>query len=110
MDAYTVLEMATIEAAKALGLQDKIGSLEPGKKADVICLDLNQPHLVPLYNIPSQIVYAASGFDVDTVIINGRMLLQNRCFTQYDPQEIINKSKTWGKTISKKISKSLYSV
>ncbi|MGA1839766.1 MAG: amidohydrolase [bacterium] len=102
MDACTVLEMATIQAAKALGLEDKIGSLEPGKKADVICLDLNQPHLVPLYNIPSQIVYAASGLDVDTVIIDGQILLQNRCFTRCDPQEIINKSKTWGETISKK--------
>ena len=103
MDAQTTLEMATIRAAKALGLEDEVGSLEPGKKADIICLDLNQPHLTPLYHIPSQIVYAASGLDVDTVIINGEIRLQNRCFTRCAPREILREVKKWGERISKKI-------
>jgi len=103
MDAQTTLEMATIRAARALGIEDEVGSLEPGKKADIICLDLNQPHLTPLYHIPSQIVYAASGLDVDTVIINGEIRLQNRCFTQCDPREILREVKKWGERISEEI-------
>jgi len=103
MDAQTTLEMATIRAAKALGLENEIGSLEPGKKADIICLDLNQPHLTPLYNIPSQVVYAASGLDVDTVIINGQILLQDRCFIQCDPRDILREAKKWVTKISAKL-------
>ena len=103
MDAQTTLEMATIKGAKALGLEDEIGSLEPGKKADIICLDLNQPHLTPLYNIPSQLVYAASGLDVDTVIINGRILLRDRCFTQCDPGNILKEAGNWAQKISEKL-------
>ncbi|MGA1795793.1 MAG: amidohydrolase [bacterium] len=103
MDAPTVLAMATTEAARALGLADEIGSLEPGKRADIICLDLNQPHLTPLYNIPSQLVYAASGLDVDTVIVNGEILLSDRRFTRCDPQEIMEEVKRWAGTIREEI-------
>jgi len=100
MDAPTVLAMATTEAARALGLADEIGSLEPGKRADIICLDLNQPHLTPMYNIPSQLVYAASGLDVDTVIVNGEILLCDRRFTRCDPGEIMDEAKRWAGTIA----------
>jgi 5-methylthioadenosine/S-adenosylhomocysteine deaminase len=55
----------TTKAARALGMEEEIGSLEPGKKVDIICIDLHQPHLTPLYNIPSQLVYAACGMDYD---------------------------------------------
>jgi len=81
MDARTVLRMATIEGAKVLQMEQKIGSLEPGKKADVIVLDLKKPHLTPLYNLYSHLVYAAKSSDVTQVIINGQRVLKDRQLT-----------------------------
>ena len=72
MDARTVLRMATIEAARSLGLEKETGSLEVGKRADLVVLDTRKPHLTPMYNIASHLVYSASGSDVDTVLIHGR--------------------------------------
>lgn len=76
VDVQTVLDMATINGAKALGLTEEIGSLEEGKKADLIILDFRQPHLTPCHNIVSHLVYAARGSDVETVIINGRLVME----------------------------------
>lgn len=77
MDAQTVLKMATIGGARVLGLEGEVGSLEPGKKADLVILDLHQPHLCPLYNVISHLVYAARAADVRTVIVNGKMVVEN---------------------------------
>ena len=77
MDAPTVLKMATINGAKALGLEPLIGSLEKGKKADLIIVDTNKPHLTPMYNPVSHLVYAAIGSDVVTSIINGTVVMEN---------------------------------
>jgi 5-methylthioadenosine/S-adenosylhomocysteine deaminase len=89
MPAETVLEMATIKGARVLGAEWAIGSLEPGKKADLIVLDMNQPHLTPLFTIPSHIVYAARGGDVIHSIINGRIIMRNRQLTTLDERAII---------------------
>ena len=78
MNAQKVLEMATLGGAKLLGLDDRIGSIEVGKQADIILVDMNQPHLTPLYNCYSQLVYAARGADVKTSIINGRVVMKDR--------------------------------
>jgi 5-methylthioadenosine/S-adenosylhomocysteine deaminase len=78
MNAKTVCRMATIGGAKVLGLDKLIGSIETGKKADIILIDMNQPHLTPLYNCYSQLVYAARGADVKTSIINGRIVMKDR--------------------------------
>ncbi len=78
MSAETVLKMATIEGARVLGMDRLIGSVELGKQADIIILDMNQPHLTPLYNPYSQIVYAARGGDVKTSIIDGKPVMENR--------------------------------
>ncbi len=78
MDAITVFRMATIEGARALGLEQDIGSLEVGKKADIIILDTQKPHLTPLFNPFSHIVYAAKGNDVSHTIINGRIVMEDR--------------------------------
>ncbi|MBA4395616.1 MAG: S-adenosylhomocysteine deaminase, partial [Desulfobacca sp.] len=78
MDAQTVLRMATIEGARVLHLDREIGSLEPGKKADCIVLDLNKPHLTPCYNLYSHLVYAAKGSDITQVIINGKTVMKDR--------------------------------
>ena len=78
LPAEKVVEMATIGGARVLGMADRIGSIAPGKWADIILLDLNKPHLTPLYSPFSQLVYAASGADVTTSIIGGRIVMRNR--------------------------------
>jgi 5-methylthioadenosine/S-adenosylhomocysteine deaminase len=86
MSAETVLKMSTIGGARTLGMDKLIGSVEIGKKADVILMDMNQPHLTPLYNCYSQLVYAARGADVKTSIINGRIVMKDRKLLTIDPQ------------------------
>ncbi|MGM0642277.1 MAG: amidohydrolase family protein [Thermodesulfobacteriota bacterium] len=76
-NAETVLKMATIEGARALGVDGVTGSLEKGKRADIIMLDLQRPHLVPLYNPFSLLVYAARGSDVTDVIVDGRVKVRD---------------------------------
>ena len=78
MDAETVLKMATKGGARVLGLEDRIGSIETGKCADIILLDMTAPHWIPLFNPYSQLVYAARGADVTTSIIGGRIVMRNR--------------------------------
>ena len=89
MDAPTVVRMATIDGARVLGLQDLIGSLEPGKKADIIVIDTRQPHLTPMYDVYSHLVYAVSGHDVVTSIVNGKVLMENRVLTTLDQDAVI---------------------
>lgn len=89
MNAETTLHAATLAGATALGCADQIGTLAAGKKADLIVLDLNQPHLTPLYNIPSHLVYAARGADVVHSMINGRIVMQDRQLKTLDEAAII---------------------
>lgn len=96
MNAETVLEMATINGARALGLQNEIGSIEAGKKADLIVLDLGRPHLVPAFNPVSHLVYAAEGSDVDTVIIDGEIVMKNRNVKTLHEEEIIRNANERG--------------
>ena len=91
MNAETVCKMATIGGAKALGMDKFIGSIETGKKADIILVDMNQPHLTPLYNCYSQLVYAARGADIKTSIINGRIVMKYRKLCTIDLQTAMKK-------------------
>ncbi len=86
LPAYEVLKMATINGAKALGLEEKIGSIEEGKKADIILLDLNEAVTNPINDIYSDIVYNAKGTNVVTTIINGRVVMENRKIEQEENQ------------------------
>jgi len=104
MDAKTVLEMATLNGAKALGLDNKIGSIEPGKCADIIILDMNKPHLTPMYNPYSHLVYAAKGSDVIHSIINGRLVMENRKLLTLDPDKIMARANTASIEIRKWLS------
>jgi cytosine/adenosine deaminase-related metal-dependent hydrolase len=85
-----VLEMVTIDAAKALGMDKEIGSLETGKKADVVLLDLRRPHLYPLNMPVFRLIYFANGNDVDTVIVDGRIALQGRKAVFVDEDEVLD--------------------
>jgi 5-methylthioadenosine/S-adenosylhomocysteine deaminase len=100
MDATTVLKMVTSWGASLLGLEKEIGTIEVDKKADIITVDLNGPHLVPLYNPLSTIVYSASGADVRDVIVNGRILLKDRTFLTLEPEEIIERVTAFGREIA----------
>jgi 5-methylthioadenosine/S-adenosylhomocysteine deaminase len=102
MPAPTVLEMATLGGAGVLGMEKEIGSLEAGKKADVIVLELNRPHLQPLFNLVSHLVYSATGADVRDVIIDGKVIMENRKLLTLDEEEILRKAKEWGEKIKTK--------
>jgi len=90
LPAGKVLEMATIDAAKALGMEKEIGSLEPGKKADIILVDWFKPHLVPMNMPVYRMVYYASGEDVATVIVDGRVLMRDRHVLTADEESVLN--------------------
>ena len=89
MDAKTVVRMATCNGARVLGMDKLVGSLKSGMKADIIIINLNKPHLTPLYNEYSHIVYAFNGADVDTVLINGKVVMKNRKLLTIDENDIM---------------------
>jgi 5-methylthioadenosine/S-adenosylhomocysteine deaminase len=89
--AYQILRMATLGGAAVLGLENETGSLEKGKKADVIVVDAQSPHLCPLYNPVSALVYSAAGSDVKDVIVNGAVLMKDRVLCALDGDEIMAK-------------------
>ena len=94
MDAISVpaivaLRMATINGAKALLWDKEIGSIEIGKKADMVLVDMDKPHLYPLHNIVSSLAYSAQGSDVDTVIVDGNILMENREIKTLDVEMLI---------------------
>ena len=88
MPAVNVVELATLGGARALHREADLGSLEPGKLADMIILDHNSTALVPLFDIYSALVYAASPHDVRTTIIHGRVIMEDRIFLTLDPAEV----------------------
>ena len=88
LPALDTLKMAAQGGAKAVMLQDEIGTLEAGKKADIILLDINQPHLSPTANLPKTIATAASPADVTDVIVDGRVIIKDREFTELDEEKI----------------------
>jgi 5-methylthioadenosine/S-adenosylhomocysteine deaminase len=91
--AHQILKMATLGGAAALGLEKETGSLEKGKKADIIVVDLNSPHLCPLFDPASALVYSASGADVKDVIVNGVILMKERKLCSLDQDQIMAKVK-----------------
>lgn len=90
--ATSALEMATVNGAIALGLQDKLGSIEVGKKADLILVDLEKPHLTPVHNVISHLVYSAVGSDVDTTIVNGKILMRERKVLTLDEDKVLREA------------------
>ena len=84
-----VLEMATIDAARAMGLEKELGSLEPGKKADLILVDAFRPHMYPLNMEVDRVTYFANGNDVDTVIVDGEVLMENRVVKTVNEAEVL---------------------
>ncbi|MFX0068204.1 MAG: amidohydrolase [Promethearchaeota archaeon] len=87
--AKTALRMATIEGAKTLLWDNEIGSLEIGKKADIILVNINKPHLTPLYDEFSHLAYAVRGSDVETTIVNGKVIVENRKLQTVDVDKLM---------------------
>jgi cytosine/adenosine deaminase-related metal-dependent hydrolase len=89
VSAETVLEMATINGANAMGLADQVGSIEAGKRADFIVINMDAPHLTPAWDPVSTIAYAATGTDVDTVVIDGKIVMKHRQVKTLDEHAIL---------------------
>jgi len=97
LDAGTALGLATTGGAAVMGLEGEIGTLEKGKKADMIIVETGAPHLCPMYDPVSTLVYSANGSDVRDVIVNGRILMRKREFTTIDADEVMGKVREIGK-------------
>lgn len=99
MQAEKVVEMATLGGARVLGMADRIGSITPGKCADIILVNMKKPHLTPLYHPFSHLVYAASGADVLTSIIGGQVVMRNRRLLTIDLNEVMGEVRRIGEAI-----------
>jgi 5-methylthioadenosine/S-adenosylhomocysteine deaminase len=97
--------MLTIRGARALGMDREIGSIEPGKRADLIVMRLDQPRAEPLYNVISQMIYALKGSDVRDVMVNGRPILRDGKSLTLDAASILEKAAAYGTAVSKSIAK-----
>jgi 5-methylthioadenosine/S-adenosylhomocysteine deaminase len=100
MGARQVLTMAARGGAEAVGLGDEIGSIEVGKRADVIIVDTRKPHLTPLYDPASHLVYAASGSDVRDVVVDGRWIVKDRALLTIDVADVTEKMTSLARQIA----------
>ena len=99
LPAHAVLEMATLRAARALAIDDRVGTLAPGKFADMTAVDLSAPELAPCYDPLSHLVYAAGREHVSHVWVNGELLVEEGRLTRLDTQEIVAKAAYWREKI-----------
>jgi 5-methylthioadenosine/S-adenosylhomocysteine deaminase len=104
LPALRALQMATIDGARALGLQAEIGSIEVGKRADLQLLDLNRLHTTPQPDLVSAIVYAAEASDVETVIIDGQIVLREGKFTSLDEKAICVEANQQAQSLAQSLS------
>ncbi len=89
--AQKVLDMATIDGARAIGKEKEVGSIEKGTRADLVLVDLKEPNMMPIHGketVISNLVYSASGYNVDTTIVDGKVLMKNRTYSRLDPAKI----------------------
>jgi len=100
LNAKAVVEMATIEGARAVHLEKDIGSLEPGKKADLIVISLDEPNAVPMYDVYSQIAYALKASDVETVLIGGKVVMRDHKLLTIDEAAALSKAREYKKSIA----------
>jgi 5-methylthioadenosine/S-adenosylhomocysteine deaminase len=99
LDSMTIMLMATRNGADILGLGDKVGSLEPGKRADIVIANLEKPHLLPLYDIFSHMTYCMRPSDVESVMVNGKIIIDNGNLITLNEPEILSKARSWQKKI-----------
>jgi 5-methylthioadenosine/S-adenosylhomocysteine deaminase len=102
LDAKTALLMATRWGAEALGLGNITGSLERGKAADIVIINIEKPHLTPLYDVYSHIAYSVRASDVEGVMVAGKLVVNDGKLTTGDESEILAKARRWGEKIKKR--------
>jgi len=100
LNALAVVEMATIDGARALHMEKEIGSLEKGKKADIILIGLDEPNAVPMYDVYAQIAYALKASDVETVMIGGRVVMRDHKLLTVNEREAIVKAREYKKSVA----------
>src|ERR1700690_2204556 len=100
LNAKAVVEMATIDGARALHMDNEIGSLEKGKKADLIVISLEEPNAVPIYDIYAQLAYAIKANDIATVMIGGRVVMKDHKLLTVDEEAAITKAREYGKKVA----------
>jgi 5-methylthioadenosine/S-adenosylhomocysteine deaminase len=105
LPARTTLEMATIEGARALGMDAEIGSLEPGKRADLIAVSMTAARQTPMYDPLSHLVYVTRGDDVKTTIVNGRVLMRDRKMLTLDEAEVLREARTMAERVRAAVGK-----
>ena len=103
LNARAVVEMAPIDGARALHMEKEIGSLEAGKKADLIVISLDEPNAVPMYDVYAQLAYALKGSNVETVVIGGRVVMRDRKLLTVNEEQVITKAREYKKTIAKSL-------
>ena len=95
LSAQQVLEAVTVNAAKALGMEDRLGILKEGAGADLIFIDLTRPNMFPDNDIVSSLVYSANGSEVSDVMIGGAFVMENRILTTIDLEKVYDDSRSW---------------
>lgn len=100
LNAKAVVEMATIDGARALHMDKEIGSLEAGKKADLILIRLDRPNAVPMYDVYAQLAYALKASDVETVVIGGKVVMRNQELLTVKEGEAVAKAREYRKSIA----------
>ena len=103
LNAKAVVEMATIDGARALHMEKEIGSLEPGKKADLVLISLDEPNGVPMYDVYAQIAYSLKGSDVETVVIGGRVVMREHKLLTIDEPRVLEKAREYGASVRKSL-------
>ena len=103
LNAKAVVEMATIDGARALHMEKEIGSLEPGKKADLIVISLDEPNAVPMYDVYAQVAYALKGTDVEAVVIGGRVVMRERKLLTINEGATMAKAREYGKAVARSL-------
>lgn len=101
--AQELLNMGTLEGAKVLGLDGLIGAISPGKAADIIVIDMDKPHLTPMYDPVSHLVFAANGSDVRDVIVNGALIVHNRKLLTIDLPDLLDRCRNMAAGIAEKV-------
>jgi 5-methylthioadenosine/S-adenosylhomocysteine deaminase len=104
LTAKAVVEMATIDGARALHMEKEIGSLENGKKADLILISLDEPNAVPMYDIYAQLAYALKASDVESVVIGGRLVMRNRNVLTVNEEQAMARAREYKNTITQSLA------
>jgi 5-methylthioadenosine/S-adenosylhomocysteine deaminase len=105
LPATTAVEMATIRGARALGMEREIGSLEPGKRADIITVSMKGARQTPMYNPISHLVYVSKGGDVQNTIVNGRVLMRDRKVATLDEARVLADARAMAERVREAVRK-----